>query len=197
MPFKDESNPTEEVVRYMKDRMYDGDRVVSDVLPVEFVRSANILGNMIDREKPHLVLSLGVSKAEKGTRRENLNLEKIGINLMNAKNPDASGYAPKNKLITPDGPHFYTTMFDVNGEEMVRVLAENDVRARTSVDANKYVCNCLIYKTAEKIKKEGGDTKFGFIHLPWLKGHDGIPEGKATMPLEEVIKGLELIIERA
>ena len=68
----------------------------------------------------------------------------------------------------------------------------------------------MIYKTAEKISREGLETKFGFIHMPWIDRYvmppsssQGspekytVPEGKAVMPLEEVVKGLELIIERA
>lgn len=198
MAFKDYTiNPTIEVARYMDNRSYDGDEVTSAVLPVQFKNSYKAMNQLIDEFKPYLVLSLGVSKAERGTRREDLNLERRGANIMHAKNPDTSGYAPDNEIITPDGPEFYDTMFALNGEEIVKVLSENGVRARTSDDAAKYVCNSLIYRTAEKISKEKLDTKFGFIHMPWLEGYDNVPEGKAVMPLEEVVKGIELIIERS
>ena len=213
MPFKgDEFNPTVEVTKYMDRRSYDGDKVTSAVLPVTFKgesSASEMMSHLIDDLKPHLVLGLGLSKAEIGTRREDLNLEKRGRNIMHAKNPDATGYAPKNEVITPDGPEFYETMFALKGEELVQALRENGVRARTSDDAVKYVCNALIYKTAEKISREGLDSKFGFIHMPWLDSYTlpcfyaaveqdyKVPEGKSAMPLEEVVKGIELIIERA
>jgi pyroglutamyl-peptidase len=190
------ANPSEQVAMYMVGKKYGGDVVSAITLPVEFKNAAKALSNMIDEYHPHLVVSLGVSKADLGTRREDLNLETRGRNIMHAKNPDKAGYAPDNEVITPDGPEFYETMFALNGEELAKAMAENGVRARTSDDSGKYVCNDLIYRTAEKISQEGLPTKFGFIHMPLLEGNPDIPEGKSAMPMEEVVKGLELIIER-
>ena len=110
-------------------------------------------------------------------------------------NQSADAYTIGNSNLTPGDAFRFA-----RGEE---VISEKGVRARISDDPSTYVCNDLIYRTLAAIEKEQIMVKFGFAHMPWLEKYRGQDIGvdinweeKATMPLDEVVKGIELIIER-
>ena len=198
-------NPSEDIVKYFKGRKFDGDDIVTEVLDSEFIYAADRLLGMIDSENPHLVISMGVSRADAGTRREDLNLEKVAYNRMRGRNPDQRGYLPELKtddekengvIIEAGAPEVIDMPWNAPG--LVEILTRNGVRARTSENPSRYVCNDMIYRTAREIQGRELDTSFGFVHMPYLDTPEYRAvvesEGKATMPLEEVAKGVELIM---
>lgn len=202
-------NPTIDVVRSLDGISISGNKIYTKILPTAFKDSAKIVTDYIDSENPYVVISLGLSAADKGTRREDLNLEKKGANIMNAKNPDSNNYHPQNKIIVPDGKKYLYCPWDA--EALANHLNENGVRARTSEDAAKYVCNDLIYRVNNHLQQEGKDTNFGFVHMPWLTQYEDKRyekvfrelkksekfnfDQKAKMPIEEVRRGIELLVE--
>jgi len=201
-PFNAKYNPTKDVLDYFKYRRCDGNLVRTDILPVTFQGASERLVAGIEELNPYLVLSLSLSASGLNTRRKDLNFEKRGLNIMNAKNPDANGFRPENQPIDENGPEYREVIVTgFNAEDIVEYLKENEVRARTSDDPGKYVCNDLIYRTLAAIEQKRLRTKFGFIHMPWLEHYRGQDidvdwDKKATMHLDEVVKGIELVIER-
>lgn len=197
------ANPTTDIANYFSGKEYNGNKVQTEILPVAFRDAPDKLAEKIEQYEPSLVISLGLSASGKDTRREDLNIEERAINMMNAKNADKSGYAPKNEKIEENGPeyrHVKSTGFDV--ENMVKYLKGKGIRARSSDDAAKYVCNDVMYEILGYIQEKGLDTKFSFVHMPWLEKYRGKDNGVdwdkiATMSEEEVIEAIEEMIKKA
>jgi pyroglutamyl-peptidase len=196
-------NPTKDIALAFENAQINGDQVYTDILPVSFLDASKRLFNEIKELDPYLVISMGVSASGINTRREDLNIETRGINLMNGKNPDANRFRPDNQKIESFGPEYrYVADTKFDPDEVVDYLVENGIRARVSDDAAKYVCNDLIYRTLSNLEEAKAPTKFSFVHMPWLEKYRGQDIGvdwdeKATMPEDEVVKGIERIIERA
>ena len=97
----DAVNPSAEAVARLRRRI-EGLSVETAILPTSYARSAGVLRAAIDRTRPDLVLCVG----QAGGRTE-LSLERVGINVQDARIRDNDGAQPIDVPIVPDGPAAY------------------------------------------------------------------------------------------
>jgi len=82
------TNPAGELAFRLDGQRVSGRAVHGFVLPVEFETCARILRDKIQRDEPELVISLGLAPS-----RHVLSLERVAINLDDARIPDNAGSA--------------------------------------------------------------------------------------------------------
>ena len=58
-----------------------------------------------------------------------------------------------------------------------------------SLSAGGYICNTVYYTSLEQM-----NSKALFIHLPFFSGQ--VDESKPSLPLEDMIKAIEYVINR-
>ncbi|MCF0260935.1 MAG: pyroglutamyl-peptidase I, partial [Erysipelotrichaceae bacterium] len=139
----------------------DGRTVSTVILPVVFEEAWKALKEKIDEEKPDAVLCLGQAEG-----RAAVTFEKIGINWMDARIPDNSGFQPKGIKISREGPDgLFST---VNVHQLAESVSELGIPSSVSFSAGTYVCNDLLFRMLEWIQKEKRSIKAGFVHLPLL-----------------------------
>ncbi|OCS89231.1 pyroglutamyl-peptidase I [Caryophanon latum] len=149
-------NPTEQIANALHGRTYGQYRIEGHVLPVDFNESDAVLKQLLDKHKPHIVLSLGVAAG-----RHHFTPERIAINVKDGE-ADNNGYAPEDEAIALDGEDGMFTNLPVR--ELVNVLRDNGYPASISNSAGTYLCNNIMYVGAQYAKETGAVA--GFLHMP-------------------------------
>ena len=177
------SNPTKEIVKILEQKEIDG--LITVVLPVEFQTCWKRLKDLIDKEKPELVIALGQAEG-----RSQITPERIANNLDDAKIPDNAGSQPRNRAIIEGGPDGLFSTLPI--DEIVKLLNDENIPTAVSLSAGTYVCNHLFYSLQYHCKELG--IKSGFIHVPLMESQAEEFPGLPVMPLEIMVKGIQKII---
>ena len=183
----DAVNPSWLVAQALDGQTIQGHRVVAAKLPTEFAASARQLTALLRQHKPALVLCLGLAGGRAG-----LSLERIAINVQDARVADNAGVQPIDIPIVRSGPAAYFSTLPIKA--MLQALTAANVAADVSQTAGTFVCNLVFYALMHDLKKQHGNIKArgGFIHLPYLPGM-GLP----CMPLDDMVRGLHVAITTA
>lgn len=155
--------------------------VVSGTLPVSFKRSGKAICELIDKTKPDIVIMLGQSG-----KSDCIKLERIAVNMMDAKKPDNDGYTPDEEFILNDGPSAYFSSLPV--KQFRSQLVENGIPADVSNSAGLYVCNTTYYAALHHIAITGKNIKTIFIHLPKISNE--WPVLRMTDAVKQLIKAI-------
>lgn len=183
-PFGGEKiNPSIECVKALPE--IDGVELIRLELPTVFKESAKRLNEVINDVKPDAVLSVGQAGGRAG-----ITMERIAINVDDARIPDNISQQPIDEAIQLDGEAAYFTTLPI--KRIVKAIREAGISAEVSNSAGTFVCNHIMYQALFAATKADKPFKAGFMHIPF------IPEqttDKPSLPLEESAKALQIAIE--
>jgi len=78
----------------------------------------------------------------------------------------------------------------------VNRMAAAQIPAQISNSAGTYVCNHLFYRVRHHLEKHAPHISAGFVHLPYLPAQTtNKPEGTPSLPLETMVRGMELLVQ--
>ncbi len=188
-PFDKETiNPAFEAVKKLPDKIKDAD-IIKLEIPTSFKRSEEVILEAIEKHSPDVVLSIG----QAGGRNE-ITIEKVAINLLEARIPDNDGYQPSDLPIKEDGETAYFSNLNIKG--IVSYIKENNIPINISYTAGTFVCNTVMYNNLYLVDKKYPNIKIGFIHVPFLPeqavSKRPIP---SSMSLDMISEGIRLAIE--
>ena len=184
----DRQNASELAVRPLEGRRIEGHRVVTLVLPCRFGAAIDTLRAAIERTAPALVLATGEAAG-----RIALGVERVAINVDDARIPDNAGAQPIDAPVVPGGPAAYWSTLPVKA--IVRALTEQGIPAEVSQTAGTFVCNHLFYGLMHALAGQGG-VRGGFVHVPRAPTQQA-PGRMPTMPTETVTAALEIALAAA
>ncbi|WP_291534998.1 pyroglutamyl-peptidase I [Bifidobacterium sp. UBA6881] len=190
-PFGGESvNPAYEAVKLLSDTIA-GARIVKLEIPTVFTRSAEVVEKAITDVKPDIVISVGQAGG-----RSALTVEKVAINLAEARIPDNDGEQPLDQPLREDGDTAYFATIPVKA--MVANVRAHELPAFVSYTAGTFVCNSVMYNVLYLLDRKFPGVRGGFIHVPYASQQVvGKPNGTPFMPLPDIAKSLEYAIEAA
>ena len=135
-PFGGETiNPALEAVSRLPERIGDAG-IVTLRLPVVFGESAEALREAVRRERPEAVICVGQAGGRAG-----ISIERVAINVEDARIPDNAGDQPRDRTIVPDGPAAYFSTLPIR--EMEKAVRDAGIPAAVSNSAGTYVCNSI------------------------------------------------------
>jgi pyroglutamyl-peptidase len=177
-------NPSRLAAQALDGRVVAGHRVVGAQLPTVFGDAIAALRKLLLEHKPVLVLCTGQAGG-----RGAISLERVAINVNDARIPDNAGAQPVDTPVVADAPAAYFTTLPIKA--MLAALLEGGVLAEVSQTAGTFVCNHVFYGLMHELatRPELAGTRGGFVHVPWLPG-----QGQPSMPLDKIVQGLELAI---
>lgn len=180
-------NPSRLAVQALHGRLVAGHRLIGAELPTVFGRSLEVLADLLQRHHPTLVVCLGQAGG-----RTALSLERVAINVSDARIPDNAGAQPVDAPVVAGGPAAYFTSLPIKAM-LVDLLAAG-INAEVSQTAGTFVCNHVFYGLMHLLARRPPlpHTRGGFIHVPWLPA-----QGQPSMRLEETVQGLRIAIECA
>lgn len=164
-----------------------GHRVVGAQLPTVFGRSLDVLHELLRRHRPALVICCGQAGG-----RSALSLERVAINVADARICDNAQAQPVDMPVVPGGPAAYFTSLPI--KSMLVALQRDGIDAEVSQTAGTFVCNEVFYGLMHELATRRGfkHTRGGLVHVPWLP-----EQGQPSMRLDEIVQGLRLAIHCA
>ncbi|WP_347115571.1 pyroglutamyl-peptidase I [Leclercia sp. S52] len=186
-PFGGETvNPSWEVVKLLDGMIIDDSRVVARQLPCVFGESLEVLNAAIDALQPSVVLAIGQAGG-----RVDVTVERVAINVDDARIPDNRGQQPVDVAIVPDGPAAWFSTLPIKA--MVEALREAGIPASVSQTAGTFVCNHVMYGVLHKLA-DRPEVKGGFIHIPYLPEQAAAHPGAPSMATQTLKQALEIAI---
>jgi pyroglutamyl-peptidase len=181
-------NPSQALVRALHGERIGGCEIVGETLPCEFGHSVAALEQAIERCRPALVLALGQAGG-----RTDLSLERVAINVDDARLPDNAGASPVDVPIVAGGPAAYFSTLPIKA--MVAALRDAGIPASVSQSAGTYVCNHVFYALQHRLA--GSSVRSGFMHLPWLPEQAARQPGQPSLPLQTLRDGVRIALAAA
>ncbi|WP_017460387.1 pyroglutamyl-peptidase I [Dyella ginsengisoli] len=189
-PFGGETvNPSWEAVSALHGRRVAGHRIVARQLPTEFAASLKALRRSLREERPAIVLGVGQAGG-----RSRLSLERVAINVNDARIPDNAGAQPVDEPVVAGGPAAYFSTLPIKA--MLAALREEGLPAEISNTAGTYVCNHIAYAMAHYTARQRG-VRTGFVHIPFLPDQAVTHAHAPSMSLEDVRRGLLVALRTA
>lgn len=158
-------NPSWQVVSRLHGRQVAGHRIVSRELPTEFRAAPRVLRQAILATKPRVVVATGLAAG-----RACLSLERIAINVDDARIPDNAAAQPIDEPVVREGPAAYFTTLPIKA--MLAALRASGIPAEISQTAGTFVCNHVFYRLMHALRSRPA-VRAGFIHLPYPASHAG------------------------
>jgi pyroglutamyl-peptidase len=185
----EKSNPSWDICERLP-REIAGMRVETCRVPCEFRRSIEVVAAAIERHRPLLVICVGQAGG-----RAKLGVERIAINVDDARMPDNAGARPLDEPIAANGPPAYFATLPVKA--MAVAMRAAGVPAEVSNSAGTYVCNHLMYGVLHYLAASGQRARAGFIHVPYSEEQVLDKRDTPGMALTSMVKGVEAAIAAA
>ena len=187
-PFGGEAvNPSWEVARALAGELVGGARVQAVWLPCVFDQALPALAAALARHRPRWVLALGLAGS-----RSAVSVERVAVNLVDARIPDNAGAQPADQPVVAGGPAAWFT--GLPAKAIVARLVAAGLPAELSHSAGSFVCNQVFYGLMNALAGQPGVVG-GFIHLPPLPEQAGHHPLSRPMPLHQQVAALRLALE--
>lgn len=158
-PFdQDLVNPSWEAVRQLDGVQLDDDvRIVARRLPCAFATAGECLLQLISELRPAMVIATGLAPG-----RSEISIERVAINVNDARIPDNLGEQPIDTAVVVGGPAAYFSTLPIKA--MARAVREAGIAVSVSQTAGTFVCNQVFYRLQHELAGTG--VRSGFIHVP-------------------------------
>ncbi len=153
-------------------------KVVTAQLPTSFRHAVPKLRSLIKRGQLDIVLCVGLA-----ADRPAISIERVAVNLDDARLPDNEGLMPKDKPVVRGGPAAYFSTLPVR-KIATRLNAEK-IPCELSPSAGTFVCNHVFYALMHLAAQRGRPLHAGFVHVPSL----------SVLALEQMVRALQLTLE--
>ena len=176
----DNLNPSWLIAQALHAQRIAGHTVVAAQLPTVFDDSLHRLQELITAHQPALTLCLGQAGG-----RSALSLERIGININDARIADNTGRQPIDTPVVPGSPAAYFSNLPI--KTMLRAVLRAGVPCEVSQTAGTFVCNHVLYGLMHLLAQGAGPAgaRGGFVHVPWLPS-----QGTPHLPLRDMVRGV-------
>ena len=164
--------------------------IETEVLPCRFGVAISMLEAAISARAPDIVLSVGLA----GGRSE-LSLERVAINVDDARIADNAGHQPVDRPIVPGGPTAYFATLPIKAA--VAAMRDAGLPAAVSNTAGTFVCNHVFYGLMHLTATRFAGIRSGFLHVPYLPRQAALLPGTPSMALADIVHGVEIILSVA
>jgi pyroglutamyl-peptidase len=192
-PFGGETvNPSWQVAQALHGTQLHGVPVVALQLPCVFGQALTVLREALQQWQPQVVLALGQAGG-----RCDLSLERVAINVDDARISDNAGAQPVDLPVVPGGPAAYFATLPIKA--MVAALRAAGFPASVSQTAGTFVCNHVFYGLMHVLHGPAGEggARGGFMHLPLLPEQAARHPGQPSLPLATLVDGTRLALATA
>ncbi|EJS76763.1 pyroglutamyl-peptidase I [Bacillus cereus] len=188
-PFGGESiNPAWEVAKSLHEKTIGEYKIISKQVPTVFHKSISVLKEYIEELTPEMIICIGQAGG-----RPDITIERIAINVDDARIADNEGNQPVDVPVVEEGPAAYWSTLPMKA--IVKKLREEGIPASVSQTAGTFVCNHLFYGLMHELRKHDQKIKGGFVHIPFLPEQASNYPSQPSMSLSTISKGIELAIE--
>ena len=183
----DNINASYEAVRRLPVRIGALD-ITTAQLPTSYARAGAALEREIARVNPDIVLCVG-----EASERVALNIERIAINVQDARIPDNDGAQPLDVPVVAGGPAAYFATLPVRA--ILQALHAAGLAAEVSNSAGTFVCNRVFYGLMHFAAHNDAKFRGGFLHVPALRKQAAGNDVTSPMALDDIVRGIRIALE--
>lgn len=143
------------------------------VLPVAYDRARLQLMTALAQVSPDVVVGVGLASG-----RAIPSVERLAVNIRDARIPDNDGAQPGDEPVIPSGPLALLASLPVRAT--VARLREAGHAVELSMTAGTFVCNTVFY-VAAAWADAGPDRRAGFVHVPADRFDDSVAVVRAAI----------------
>lgn len=158
-------------------------------LPCVFGQSLQVLQGALQAVNPAVVLALGQAAG-----RCELSVERVAINVDDARIPDNAGAQPVDQPVIAGAPDAYFSRLPIKA--IVAALREAGLPASVSQSAGTFVCNHVFFGLMHALRRRRR-VRAGFVHLPVLPEQVVAHPGQHSLPLATMVQGLRVAMHTA
>ena len=138
----DAVNPSGEAVHRVASRWEGPGMLVTAVLPVTFAGAAGRLKELLAEHRPDIVIAAGLAGG-----RAAIGVERVAVNLVDARIPDNDGEQPVDVPSVPGAAAAHFATLPV--KEIARRIDAAGLPAEVSYSAGTFVCNHVFFTALE------------------------------------------------
>ena len=186
-PFGGEcTNPSWEAVSRLPDTIA-GAAVHKRQLPTVFGVAGETLKAAIAELQPDVVLCVGQARG-----RAAITVERVAVNLRDARIPDNAGLQCVDEPIRVGGPDGYLSTLPTRA--MVEAIQAGGLPAALSYTAGTFVCNDVLYTLLDTAANERPVMRGAFVHVPYLPEQTADKPSQPSMALDDITHALKLAL---
>ena len=178
-----ESNPSGDAVEQVAANWNGDAELITAVLPVTFTGAAAAMRELIEAHRPSIVIATGLAGG-----RTAISVERVAVNLIDARIPDNDGAQPIDAPSVPGAPAGAFATLPV--KSITAAIRGAGIPAAVSHTAGTFVCNHVFFTALQAVPS---DVRAGFIHVPW--SIEGAPTGQPALPLDDIAAALRIAID--
>ena len=186
----DDVNPSQQIVETLDGETIAQHRIAGFTLPTEFARAITTTSELIARHRPSLVLAIGQAGG-----RDGISIERVAINVIDARVPDNAGDQPIDVAVVDGAPSAYFSTLPIKA--MLRALQTAQISAAISNTAGTFVCNQVFYALAHLVATRYLNLRSGFVHVPFLPEQLGRHANAPSMELQTMIDATRICLDVA
>jgi pyroglutamyl-peptidase len=168
----------------------EGVRVTAVILPVTYRDAGPALRAALLHLRPDAVIATGLANG-----RAELSVERVAINVDDARIADNAGEQRVDQPVVQGGPAAYFSTLPIKA--VTAAIRAAGTPAQVSQTAGTFLCNHIFYLASHIAATELPGLRTGFIHLPWLPRQVADLPGQPSLPLASVVAGLRAAIVAA
>jgi pyroglutamyl-peptidase len=190
-PFEgDPSNPSWDAVRLLAGETIAGATIVARQLPCVFATVGAALERAIEEISPTVTICVGL-----GGNRSDVSVERVAINIIDARIPDNAGRQPIDEPAVEGGPAAYFSTLPIKA--IVAAVRAAGLPASVSQTAGTFNCNYTFYRLAHHIATRAPQMRGGFIHVPYSHELAALHPGAPSMATQAVAEALRIAVRTA
>lgn len=179
----DAVNPSGEAVHLAAAQWNGPEVLVTAVLPVTFEGAADALEQLLDEHDPDVVVAVGLAGGRSG-----ITIERVAVNLVDARIPDNAGAQPIDEPSLDEAPAAVFSSLPVKA--IVQAVSASGIPTSLSTTAGTFVCNHVFFRAA--VWAEDAGRRAGFVHVPWATGQ--APDDEPELPVSDIARALLVAI---
>lgn len=176
-------NPSISACRKIEGNQIGGFEIIVEEIPLRFKEVRSTIEGLIEHHKPAAVICTGQSG------RGSVSLERVAINVADARIPYNCGMQPVDESLSDRGPAAFFSALPLR--DILGALKEAGVPAAISNSAGTFGCNQIFYHLMDYRAREGLDIPAGFIHVPSLP-EQVVNKETPSMALDLIARALEV-----
>lgn len=161
--------------------------VVTTFLPTSFARAGTMLIDEIQRAKPQLVLCVGEARG-----RTAINVERVAVNLQDARIADNDGAQPIDAPVVDGAPAAYFATLPARAIHEALIAAH--LPSTLSNSAGAFVCNHVFYTLMHYAAVTHARWRGGLLHVPAWRSDSALDTG-STMTLNDLVRSIVIALE--
>ncbi|SDI98019.1 pyroglutamyl-peptidase I [Nonomuraea jiangxiensis] len=182
-------NPSWQAVRLAATTSPEGVSLTTVMLPVVFHDAIERLRTAVEESGADVVVCVGQAGGRPG-----ITVERVAINLDDARIPDNQGAQPVDEPVVVGGPAAYFSTLPVKA--CVAAVREAGLPASVSHTAGTFLCNHVFYGLMHLLASGRPGVRGGFVHVPYLP--EQVPGGdQPSMSVQAIADALTAIVSTA